>query len=258
MPGVGRFVHRAKEEQKKGRALVLVDCNTAERAGLDSGDPFGNSIVIDHHETEKDYGDLRWVDPSVAATGLMIYEVVKRLGIRSSKSMAVNLYTAIAVDTGTFRYGNTTADVLTTAAELVRMGAEPHVVADNLYENWDRKRFELLLTTLNTMEIREGVAMTHITKDVFRKTGTGSEDTENFSNYPRMINSVRVSALLREMDKGVWRASLRSKGKANVAEIAECFGGGGHRNAAGFRIEGDLESVKKELLKADRKIRRRR
>ena len=123
MPGIGRFVHRAKEEQKRGHILVLVDCNTAERAGLNPGDPFVKSIVIDHHETEKEYGDLRWVDPSVAATGLMIYDVVKRLGIGPSKSMAVNLYTAIAVDTGTFRYGNTTADVLTTAAELVRLYA---------------------------------------------------------------------------------------------------------------------------------------
>jgi phosphoesterase RecJ-like protein len=89
---------------------------------------------------------------------------------------------------------------------------------------------------------------------MFEKTGTTSEDTENFSNLPRTIRSVKISALFRDIGDGFWKASLRSKGNVNVAKIAELFGGGGHRNAAGFKISGSLKSAKEKLLRAAEKL----
>jgi len=234
--------------------LVLVDCNSPERAGVEKHH-FLKSVVIDHHSTESDFGDVRWIVPGAAATGHMIYAVIRAMGMKPTKSMAENLYSAIAVDTGTFRYSNTSGKVLRAAAELVECGAEPGVISDCLYENWEARRFALLVATLNTMEVSSDVAITRVTRDMFRRTGTSSEDTENFSNFPRMINSVRISASFREIEKGKWRVSLRSKGDANVAVVAERFGGGGHRNAAGFRVSGDFESAKKELLLACREER---
>jgi phosphoesterase RecJ-like protein len=89
---------------------------------------------------------------------------------------------------------------------------------------------------------------------MFRKTGTVEADTENFANIPRMIDSVMISTLIRQVDDGRWKVSMRSKGKANVAKIAEAYGGGGHQNAAGFRIKADLEAVRETILKSARNI----
>lgn len=252
MPGTKIFRSGLKNSLSQKPVLVLLDCNSPERAGLEQYS-FRRSVVIDHHETEGDFGDIRWVVPSAAATGLMVFSLIKAMGVRVTGEMAINLYTAIAVDTGTFRYSNTSSEVLRASAELVEAGASPAAISECLYERWEENRFGLLVMTLNNLEIKSDVAIMHITKNMFEKTGTKPEDTENFSNLPRMIKSVKVAALFRDMGNGFWKASLRSKGKVNVAKIAELYGGGGHKNAAGFRIKGSLKSVKEKLFLATKK-----
>lgn len=247
LAGHDKFSPRVKDIIKEDPVLILVDCNTPARAAVEQY-RFRKSIVIDHHETEKDFGDIRWIDHSAAATGFMIYYLLKALSIAPTKEIAINLYTAICVDTGTFRYSNTSADVLRVSAELVGAGADPALIAVNLYESWDYKRFRLLLMALNTLEVRNSVAVIHITQNMFKETRTRSEDTEHFSNFPRMIGAVKMAVLLRELDNGGWKASLRSRGGVNVARIAEKFGGGGHNNAAGFKIKADLKTVKEILF----------
>lgn len=230
--------------------LILLDCNTPERADLNDfvkeNQPF--TAIIDHHETEREFGDLKWVVPSASATGQMIFHLIKAMGVEISKDMATNLYTAIAIDTGTFRYSNTDATTLMDASELIRAGADPALVSTSLYDMWSRGRFELLILTLNTIEIRDGIAITSVTREMFQRTGTDAADTENFANFPRMMADVKISAFFREIEDG-WKVSLRSKGEINVARIAETFGGGGHRNAAGYKIKGNLEEAKESLLR---------
>jgi phosphoesterase RecJ-like protein len=182
----------------------------------------------------------------------MVYHLIKALKVPVTKSMAINLYTAIAVDTGTFRYSNTSPDVLRVSADLVEAGAVPGFISENLYERWGKHRFDLLRLCLETMEIRDGVALMYATRSMFEQTNTSESDTENFANYPRMIDSVSMSALVRETDNGRWKVSMRSKGKVNVAKIASSYGGGGHRNAAGFRIKADIEALKEILFLAGR------
>jgi len=252
MPGHEKFISDLKMTEGYDPALILLDCNSPERSALENRS-FGVSVIIDHHETERDFGDIRWVDSNAAATGVMIFFLLKSLGIAITKDMATNLYTSIAVDTGTFRYSNTRAEVLRAAAELIEAGAEPNVIADYLYETWSQKKFNLLVKNLNTLEIKNRIAITCVTREMFRKTGTKPEDTENFSNFPRMIESVAISAFFRELGNSVWKVSLRSKGNVNVAKIAEQFGGGGHRNAAGYKIEAGLDEAKEALLRAGRK-----
>jgi len=238
---------------KKNPLLILLDCNSPERAALE-GYTFSKSIVIDHHETESSFGDIRWVERSAAATGLMVFHLIEALNIRITRTMATNMYTAIAVDTGTFRYSNTSPDVLRAGAQLIEAGARPGPISEHLYERWTRNRFDLLKLCLGTLEIRNSIALIHVTREMFMKTGTVEADTENFSNVPRMIDSVAISALLRETDNGRWKISMRSKGQVNVAKIAAAHGGGGHRNAAGFRIKADLSSLKKTLFAAGKKV----
>jgi phosphoesterase RecJ-like protein len=252
LPGHRKFSTDLKKALRADPVLILLDCNSPERAALGSVS-FRKTVVIDHHETERDFGDLRWVEKGAAATGMLIYAIIRSLGLKITPTMATNLYAAIAVDTGTFRYSNTTAEVLLAAADLVRAGAEPNRIAEHLYETWDYGRFRLFLMVMNTLERKDGVAIVHVTDEMFRQTATTAEDTENFANLPRRIEDVKVAAMFRETSSGEWKASLRSKGAANVARVAEQFGGGGHKNAAGFRIKGDLATAKKSLLKALRK-----
>lgn len=248
LPQHKRVVRSSANISPSAMNLVLLDCNTPERAGIE-GLGFRRVAVIDHHRTEKNFGDVKWIVPEAAATGIMVFYILKELGVKITQEIAVNLYTAIAIDTGTFRFGNTTSDVLRVAAELAQAGARPGFISNSLYEAWTEKRFHLLIMTLNTLEIRDHVAFTHVTREMFHKTGAGPEDTENFSGFPRMMRDIIISAFFRETDDNEWKVSLRSKGDTDVAKIAESFKGGGHKNAAGYEIKADLESAKKLLLR---------
>jgi len=254
LPGHERFRNSTSDLQLSTYSLILLDCNSLKRAGIE-GARFNYSAVIDHHKTEKSttqgsFGDIRWIEPEAAATGLMVFYLIKDLGVPITKEIAINLYAAISIDTGTFRYNNTTAEVLRVGAELIEAGVSPAYISHSLYETWSKERFTLLIMALNTLEIINGVAMTHVTKEMYKKTGANPEDTENFPNFPRMMNDIKVSAFFKEIGNNYWKVSLRSRGAMNVAKIAELFGGGGHDNAAGFEIKSDLESAKKSLLKA--------
>lgn len=252
LPGSERFTGSIQNLKFKIQNLILIDCDDAERAGIEKLQ-FTSSAVIDHHETARDFGDIRWIDPKSPATGLMIFYLIKELGVTVTKEIAANLYTAIAIDTGTFRYSNTTPAVLRVSAELIEAGADPSSIAENIYETWTDSRFRLLLKVLNTLEIYNDIAITHVTLDMFRETGTVIADTETFPGYPRMLKSIKISALFREIENNHYKISLRSKGsKINVAKIAEMFGGGGHSNAAGYKVRADLKAAKEELLKAVR------
>jgi len=253
MPGQKKCKSTLGNLLKIDPLLILLDCNSPERAALE-GYTFNKSVVIDHHETESPFGDIRWIERAAAATGLMVFYLIEALHIRITKSMATNIYTAIAVDTGTFRYSNTSSDVLRVSAELVEAGAHPGDISEHLYERWKKNRFDLLNLCLGTLEIRGAIALMHITRDMFEMTGTVEADTENFANVPRTIESVVISVLIRETDNGRWKVSMRSKGQANVAKIAAFYGGGGHRNAAGFRIKTDLPTLKMKLFAAGNSV----
>lgn len=229
--------------------LVLLDCNSAERAGI-TPLPHMRTLVIDHHKTESSFGDIRWVERSAAATGVLIHALITALRVPITQQIATNLYAAIALDTGTYRYQNTTAEVLRIGAELVDAGAKPHVIAEALYENWSMPRLQLFLKALKTLRIEQGIATMYLTRKAFSESGATSADTENFSNFPRQVSGIEMSVLFRELAPGVWKASLRSKGNCDAAKIAERFSGGGHRNAAGYRTKGPREAVRASLLAA--------
>jgi len=229
--------------------LLLLDCNSPDRAAIDALS-FCRTAVIDHHKTESSFGDIRWIDKGAAATGLMVYRLIRSLKAPLTRAMAANLYTAIAVDTGVFRYSNTDEQVLLAAADLVKAGACPGSIAEKLHEQWTDGRFDLLNLSLQTFTKKNGIAIMCVTKDMMRKTGTSESDTENFANFPRMIDSVKISALIREAEDGRLKISMRSKGNVDVSRIAAEMGGGGHKNAAGFRIKSDMDTVKKILSDA--------
>jgi len=248
LPGVDGVIKELPEDHAD-MVLVLMDCNSLDRAGL-NGESFALSLVIDHHATETDFGQVRWVETSAAATGMMVFSLLGELGLDISGDMAVNLYAAIVTDTGAFRFSNTTAKVLEAAAVLVRVGASPSEIAERLFLSWTSERFALFSAALAAMEVRASIAVFAVTLDMHEQTRTTTEDTETFVNFPLTIDDVKVAALLKQREKELWRVSLRSKGEVDVSKVAVEFGGGGHHNAAGCSVTGDLQSAKATIISA--------
>lgn len=258
LPGCGKFhtfesIMNAGIDMRKFENLILVDCNEIKRTGFDksefAGTAFRKTAVIDHHETKKAFGDIKWVMPDIAATGMMIYYIIEALGMDITEEVAVNLYAALVVDTGNFRFQNTSPEVLEIAARLAEAGASPHMINRELNETWSESRFRLFINFLNTLHIEDSIAITTLTRKMFEDTSTTAEDTENFVSFPQVIKKIKVSVLLRETDDNGYKISLRSRDNINSARIAESFGGGGHRNAAGCNINAEIETVKAEIIK---------
>ena len=193
------------------------------------------------------------LDSAASSTGVIIYRILKFLGIEIDQAIAQNIYTTIVSDTGSFRYSNTNTETFNIAAELVQKGVDPSEISQALYENEPLRKIELFKLAIPTLEITadKSIASIYVDKDMFKETGTTRQDTEGFVNIPRSIKGVEVSLLFREEGKAGdqdWKISLRSKGRVNVAKIAESFGGGGHARAAGCSLKGTIEEVKSLVI----------
>lgn len=254
IPGISDFfsLKDYSDAGCKADNLILIDCNDLKRAGIegiaDSDSSFMKIAIIDHHETDKSFNEIQWIVPEAPATGMMVYYIIKEMGVKITPEMATSLYTTIAFDTGNFRYENTTSDVFKVASDLVASGAKPHLIYSSIFEQWSTKRFRLMIEVMRSLELNDGIAIGAITKEMFERTSTSENDAESFVSIPRILETVDVSVLIRESKDNYYRVSLRSKSSINVAKIAKAFGGGGHKNAAGFRIKSDLNTLKASLL----------
>jgi phosphoesterase RecJ-like protein len=232
--------------------IVLTDCpNDGRTEGLLAGarGPGSRVLNIDHHPDNRRYGTLNWLDPSAAATGEMIFDLLTALGWPIGPEVALGLYTAIHTDTGSFRYSNTTPRTFRIAAALTAEGAEPALVTDRLYQ---RRPADALLTLgrlLSRVEVSADGRIATLTVP----EGAASEAfmaAEDLVTYPRSIAGVKVAVLLRAEPDGRVKASLRGKGDVPVNRIAHQFHGGGHENAAGCTLPGPLAAAKATLLAA--------
>jgi len=232
---------------------VALDCGDSNRLGaaMDSLLTVHPFLVLDHHLGHQDFGDLRWISPERASTGEMVYDLAQALGADLSLEAAYCLYVAIVSDTGSFKYSSTTADTFRIAGELLRKGVKPAEVSGKLFDNFTVKRLSLMRLVLDSLQLyaEDRLAIIAAPREVFIKTGTTQADAETFINYPRSLDTVKVAVFLKEAEYGLISVSLRSKGTYDVARIAAVFGGGGHRNAAGFKLsETSIDEVREKLL----------
>ena len=252
MPHVERVVHDV--EGRVFDVTIAVDCGELERLGKGFyriGER-GIFVNIDHHSTNDLFGDINLIDDGASATGEMVYRILKELGVPLSRTMATNLYVAILMDTGSFRYSSATPEAFRIAAELVEIGVDPWEIAKRLYESHPLERLRLLGYSLGTLELKGGgrVALMVVTEEMYRKSGASKEMTESFVNYPRSIEGVKVALFVRQIGERRYKLSLRAKEEVDVGRVASLFGGGGHRRAAGCVMEGDLEDVKERIVDA--------
>lgn len=210
----------------------------------------GKFINIDHHLTCDRFGAINYIDPAAAASGVLVYRIIRGAGDVVDYETALSLYTAIITDTGSFRYSNANPEAFAIAGELVATGINTWSIAEKLYESQPRERLELLALALSTLTISErgDYASITVTIDMYEKSGASAELTDGFVNYPRSIRGVEVSVFFREINPGLFKVGFRSKGKVDVSSLAAALGGGGHHNAAGCTMTGSLDEVRRKVF----------
>jgi phosphoesterase RecJ-like protein len=233
--------------------FVVLDCSALHR--VDSRLPAFNTektkmLCIDHHQTlENTPFDVMVHDTEASSVGEMIYRLILAMGARLTQPVAECLFVAVHTDTGSFRYSNSTPAALAIAGELVRAKSDVWYLCSEVYENYPVGRIRLLNLVLGTLQLSScgRFAFIHVTQEMFQRTNTGPQMLDGFINYARGISGVEVAAQLRQVGAKAFRVSLRSRGRVNVASLAEAFDGGGHHHAAGCGMNGSEDQVIKQL-----------
>lgn len=229
---------------------ILLECPTPERCGLEGLLGALPLMNVDHHLGNSDYGEWTWVDARFAAVGLMVFRLADALGIALEDATPNRLLAALVSDTGGFRFSNADRHAFLEAARLVERGASPEDVAHMLYEQRPLAHVLLLREMLGGLELHHDgtVATAVLLPQMYEAAGATHEDAEGLIDVPRSIAGVRTVALIRELAPGRYKASLRSRGAVDVQEVASRLQGGGHRNAAGCEISGELDAVRRRLV----------
>ncbi len=231
-------------------AMVACDSGALHRLGSDlpTAERRGVTINLDHHLTTDPFGDINYVDPAAAAVGVLVFKIIAGLGHPLSANAAAGLYASILTDTGCFKYSSTDPECMRISAALLEAGVDPWEMASRIYESQPLARVKLLGEVLGTLATSPSgkFASILVARDMVARTGRTDDLTDGFINFARSIDGVEVAASFSEPLDGTdaWRISFRSRGTVNVAAVAQQFGGGGHHNAAGCTVKGDLTTVR--------------
>jgi len=229
---------------------IALDSSDKNRLSIPLDDIGGLDIInIDHHRTNENYGLLNLVLPEVSATGEIIYNLIVSMGIEVDAEIAENLYIAIATDTGRFLYSNTHPETMKIAAKLLENGIDIDNLNIQLYQNkpFAKVMFESEAILSTKLFYQKRLSVVCLEKSLFEKYGLNHTASDGIVERARNIRGVDVSFLLKEVDDMV-KVSMRSKGDFDVSLIAGIFGGGGHKNAAGFVTKHKLYSINKLLI----------
>jgi phosphoesterase RecJ-like protein len=231
-------------------AAIVLECGSLGRTEI-SGLDRSFVINIDHHVGNTMYGDLNWFDATAAACGEMVFDVLQGLGATLTPAIATHLYVAILTDTGSFRHSTITTRTFGICAALTEAGVAPTEVADRVYQNSSVGKLRLTGTLLDAMDLVGGdrVAVLYVDDRILKRTGSAPDDLEGLINMPLAAQSIQAVVMFKEVDKQL-RVSLRSKVSVNVRAVATLYGGGGHKNAAGFAILEPDESSRPGVIAA--------
>jgi phosphoesterase RecJ-like protein len=249
LPGA-RTVVRSLENEAVFDAGFILDAGELRRAGTHLRDVCRTLVNIDHHPHSEHFGSIHYVDEGASATGALIYRILKAAGHDISDAVATCIYTAVLSDTGSFRYSNADPEAFRIGAEMVERGVSPWGIASGLYESQGVERLRLLARALSTLTVSPcgRYASVSVTTAMYAETGAGPEHTDGFVNYPRSIRGVEVALFFRQTGPAAYKVGMRSKGQVDVGALARRLGGGGHHNAAGAEVEGELEAVRASVF----------
>jgi phosphoesterase RecJ-like protein len=220
-------------------AVILLECDTTRRTLLEGLDKCF-LINIDHHVSGRNFAAVNWIDSSVMATAELVYRLARLACVPVDRDIATCLYTALMTDTGSFMFEGTNERTFTVARELVLAGADPAHCARQIYFGHSTAKVRLLGAALSNLHREGPLAWISVSQEQMRAFDAREEDCEGLVNYALAIADVQVAIFFRELPDARFRVSLRSKGEVNVSTVAEHFGGGGHKCASGFSIDGPL------------------
>jgi phosphoesterase RecJ-like protein len=236
--------------------IVVLDVNHPDRLRTMRDAVLASSAVkicIDHHLDPDPFARLYVIDEDATSTGEIVFRILTRLdGGALSPEVATALYCAIMTDTGSFRYPRVDPDIHGIVGRLIAAGADPVRIYAEVYERWSQGRIRLLGETLAGLKTEYDGRLAHVTvtRDMLRRTGTSEEDTDNFTTYPMSVSGVQVGILFLELPRGM-KMSFRSKGDIPINELAREYGGNGHKNAAGARVDdGIIEEIRPRVVSA--------
>ena len=247
IPGIEKVQRPEEGVIVEADLFVVVDASSFDRVGI------CNEVVkapvllnIDHHISNTEFADYLYLDAEAAAAGEIMCDLFEAMGWEYDEAIAVDFYTAITTDCGSFRYSNTTSKTMQRAAKLLDYGVKPNEISDML-DIRSRKTTELLAKVLPslTFDYEGKVAHITITNDLYDK----ETQTDSFVSYPRYTEGVEVAVMFKAVEPEVTRVSMRSS-NVDVASVALSFGGGGHLRAAGCTIYAPVEEAKAQLLAA--------
>jgi len=249
-----KLVKNTLKTKTKFDLTLLVDVGEMERVGscVQEYPHKGVTVSIDHHAMSQHNTELVYCLPDESSSGEIVLDLLKKMKIPLTKAMATNLYTAIATDTGAFKYSNTTQKTFENASYLCGFGVDVWDVALNCFETYTPARMNLLKKAIGSihMHANKKIAWIVLGAKDFKATKTLSEDAEGFINYPRAIDGVEVALFFKEKSSQCYKISMRSKKYVNVAKVAKKFGGGGHVRASGCTLYGTLNNVRDKMLQA--------
>jgi len=235
--------------------VILLECASVARSGQENLEGYFK-INIDHHYSNDSYADINWVDPAASAVGEMVFLLSEKTGLPLTPEIASHLYCAIVSDTGSFQFSNTTARAFEVCHKLVKRGANPVRTTEFLFNANPPEKIKLLGYVLSTLKMNKKGTIATITmfKKFLRAFHLREIDTEDITTLARSIKGVEMVLFFKEMARETFRISLRSKGLANAAAIAEHFGGGGHVHAAGFTATGPYERLIRDIPRQIEKL----
>ena len=230
--------------------VICVDVADPKLLGQGLEEEYADKVLlcIDHHGSNTLYAENLLLDADAAATGEIMWEIIKNLGVEPDKKIAEAIYTAVSTDTGCFRYSCTTPHTMRLAADLMAMGIDTVFINKVMFETKSKARIAIETGLLSSLEYwYDGkVAVVSLTNDMIEKAGASEGDLDNIAPIPVRIEGVQVGVTLRENEEG-FKVSVRTVPGINACEICRNFGGGGHPAASGCTIDMELDMAKIEL-----------
>jgi phosphoesterase RecJ-like protein len=230
-------------------AAIIMECGDLARTGV-AGLDRSFVINIDHHPGNTGYGDLQWFEPSAAACGEMVFDLVEALGVPLTLEIATHVYLAILTDTGSFHYSNITPRTFEISKACLEAGVNPVLTARNVYDSNNMGRLKLFGAVLSAMQLDATgrIAIVYLDHEMARAAGGTYEDTEGLINLPLTVKEILAVVFFKQIEGDEYRVSMRSKGEIDIGAIAKEYGGGGHKNAAGCTVAGGIDALQKTFI----------
>lgn len=263
IPRIYRFLEHAGQVQQGDwpamedapELIISLDCGSFNRLAMPEAYLQGRTLVnIDHHASNKSFGNVNVIEHRYCATGAMVFDLLLAMDVTITATIASAIYTAVLTDTSRFRLANATADVYRMAADLIDAGAEPWPISVAVYESHSLGGLNILKLCLDTLEINDDgrSAWIYVNQEMYEQAGANVEDTEGLIDHVRSIENVEVAVLIRSHEAGDdrWKVNFRAKTFADVGSLASQLGGGGHKHAAGCVMRGDFTEVRSKVRQA--------